>query len=167
MKRIQLQAVLLLSLIVAVGCQSQATRQRAKEEAIKEPRQDIDGTWVLMSSEVDGKNALDIGANTEGEATLVLQHGKGSVRSAGEEVAEFSYNVDPSKRPKTLDLTLVKGIGFYKPFEGSNSLAIFELNKDTLKTCFTLFAVQRERPAEFVTKPKSGLLLEVWKRAKG
>src|SRR5277367_4517232 len=118
MKRIHLPAVLLLSLIVAVGCRSEATRQRAKAEAINEPKQDLDGTWVLMSGEVDGKNLFDAGANTESEATLVFQHGKGSVRSAGEEVAEFSYNVDPTKSPKALDLTLVKGSGYYKAFEG-------------------------------------------------
>src|SRR5665213_368850 len=133
MKKTYLLVVLVSSLVAAVGCQSGAMRERAKEEAIKEGIKDLDGTWVLVWEEADGKKVFDAATNANSAETMVLQEGTGSGRSGGEEDCEFTFTIDPTKTPKTLDLLLAKGTGIYKPFEGSNSLAIYELNKDTLK----------------------------------
>jgi uncharacterized protein (TIGR03067 family) len=66
--------------------------------------------------------------------------------------------LDPSRTPRALDDTHTEGT-----FKGKTYLGIYELNGDTFKTCNG--GPGQDRPKSFATKPRSGLLLVVYKRA--
>lgn len=166
MKKIQLLIVLIPLLVVAAGCQSAATNGRETTSPPKSSTQDIDGAWSVTSEEVNGKKAPEEEVNRDAAETLVFHEGKGSIRRGDEGLGEFTFNTDPGKTPKTIDLLLTKGSGDFEKYEGKKTLAIYERNGDTLKVCWTLFAADRGRPTEFATAPDSGLLLVTYKHAK-
>ena len=132
----------------------------ASDEAVKNEQDKLEGTWVAVSREVNGKQASaeEIEAS---KAKLEFKGDKSTIRVDDKVVSEATFKLDPTKKPKAFDLTVTKGQN-----EGKKSLAIYELEGDTLKVCWTLFAVERARPTEFATKADSGLLLIVYKREK-
>jgi uncharacterized protein (TIGR03067 family) len=164
MTKIEQHLVLGLPLLLAaaIGCQSVETPAAPGSMSPSE----LEGTWVVVSSEANGHKGPDDPADPRGVSTVVFHGDQEVARRGGEVWATFNFTVDPSKRPKTLDETLVKGVGDAKKFEGKKSLAIYELNGDTLKVCWTVYGAERERPAEFATAPGSHLLLDVCKREK-
>ena len=75
--------------------------------------------------------------------------------------ASFSgtFKVDPTKKPKTIDVTFTDG-----PEKGKIALGIYELEGDTYKVITD--PAGKSRPAEFAIKPGSGYVLQVLKREK-
>src|SRR5262249_48702257 len=71
-----------------------------------------------------------------------------------------TYKVDPSKSPKTIDITFTGG-----PLDGQTMLGVYELEGDTYTVCIPV-GVGKERAKELASKPGSGLVLEVLKRVK-
>jgi uncharacterized protein (TIGR03067 family) len=57
--------------------------------------------------------------------------------------SEFSYKLDPTTKPKSLDVSPVDG-----PDKGKFGAAIYDLDGDTLKLCLPRGAT-KERPTEF------------------
>lgn len=113
------------------------------------------GTWTMLSLEVDGQpvaeeNVKRFKLRIAGDQWTVFVDDKPAVH--------FTLKVDPTKTPKALDLTQVVDVKKPQTFHG-----IYDLDKGTLKLCRRLEAA-KERPTQFVTQPKSGLLLVVWKR---
>jgi uncharacterized protein (TIGR03067 family) len=51
-----------------------------------------------------------------------------------------------------------------EPDKGQISLGIYEIAGDDYKVCFA--PPGKDRPKEFSSKPGSGYILQVWKRAK-
>lgn len=145
--------VLALGFLIAANAR-QGARADEKADAIKKALKKLEGTWKVVSVEVDGKKR----ANAQG--TGVFKGNTFTFRQK-EQVVEGTFTIDPAKSPKTLDLTVTKG-----KFKGKKSLAIYELKGDTLKACWTLFAKPGKRPEKFETKDGSGLLLGVYKRQK-
>jgi uncharacterized protein (TIGR03067 family) len=138
-----------------------AQAQDAKDEKVEKELKRLEGSWILVSGEVDGKEV----------AKEHLQQSK--LTHAGKDVAvEVPHlfkepvknkvaRVDPTKTPKEVDFVRVAG-----PLAGKTILAIYELGEDDSfkKICLDLSG--KERPREFKTKPGSGHVLHVWKRAK-
>src|SRR5262249_40694117 len=73
---------------------------------------------------------------------------------------EFTYRVDPTMKPATIDLTVVQG-----PEKGKTFRGIYAVEGDSYKICRPVKPDQA-RPTEFGTKADSGLMLTVWKRQK-
>ena len=67
--------------------------------------------------------------------------------------------IDPSKKPKTIDYEVTDG-----PTKGKKHWGIYELDGDTLKSCFG--APGAERPTDYTSKPGDKRTSTVWKRAK-
>jgi uncharacterized protein (TIGR03067 family) len=111
--------------------------------------QAIQGTWVVVSAENNGKPADDI----KGEK-LILKDGKVTMTTKNKE-EKGTYKIDPTKKPKTIDLTEE---GKTEPSPG-----IYALEGDTLKLCVS--SKPSERPTEFSGKPKNHMLI-VLKRQK-
>ena len=115
----------------------------------------LEGTWHVLSLEVDG---MKIPKETIKESKLII---KGKEFTMKEKVATYkgTFSIDPSKKPKTIDVKFREG-----PEKGNTSLGIYELDGDDLKLCLSV--TTKERPTEFTAKPKSGHGFEVLKREK-
>ena len=70
-----------------------------------------------------------------------------------------TQKLDPSKSPKTIDVTMTEG-----PSKGTVMLGIYEIDGDTLKVCFDPHG--KKRPTEFKSAPGSQTFVNVHKRVK-
>ena len=131
----------------------------AADDGKKEPMDmdyaKLEGTWRVISLEVDG---MKIAEETIKDSRLVI---KGKEFTMKEKIATYrgTFTIDPSKKPKTIDIKFTAG-----PEKGNSSLGIYQLEGDDLKLCLTITA--KDRPTEFAAKPKSGHGFEVLKREK-
>jgi uncharacterized protein (TIGR03067 family) len=112
-----------------------ASARAAKGEAEKMP-----GTWKVVSAEDSGRKTPD-----ELIKDLKWTVTKDAITyKVGSKTTRWTYKLDPTKKPKWIDLT-----------EGDRTrLAIYELDGDTLKVCFAEGS-QKERPTAFESRPNS------------
>jgi uncharacterized protein (TIGR03067 family) len=80
-----------------------------------------------------------------------------TVSMAGNTFFKAKLTLDATKTPKTVDYEMTEGIT-----KGKKQLGIYELDGDTLKSCFAKPGA--ERPADF--KPGEGRTVSVWKHEK-
>jgi uncharacterized protein (TIGR03067 family) len=127
------------------------------DEEIKKELARFEGTWKWVSIEME---KMKLSEDALKEPRLKL---KGDKFTVTEENANATFGgtfkVDPSKRPKTIDVTFTDG-----PEKGKTSLGIYELEGDTYKVCVD--PAGKSRPTEFAVKPGSGHVLQVLKREK-
>jgi len=126
------------------------------EDAAKRETARMEGTWSFASVEVDGAKQPEqpFAANK----IIILKDG-GFVIVQGSRITHGTLKPDPSKTPKEYDSTITDG-----PAKDSTFKCIYELEGDSFKLCGSYRGGQR--PTEFVTKPGSGLVLQVLKREK-
>jgi uncharacterized protein (TIGR03067 family) len=115
----------------------------------------IDGTWLPTAAELGGQKFPDEVRKT---IKLVVKDGKYTV-TAGATVDQGNAKLDPSAKPKALDITGTDG-----PNKGKTILAIYEREGDTLRVCYDLSG--KNRPTEFKTKEGTQLFLVTYKREK-
>ena len=129
----------------------------SKEDAIKKERKRFEGTWQVESAEVDGHKLSD----DDAKAFTVINavDGKWSIEQNGKVVAKGTSEIDPTQKPKTVDLTQTDGNG-----AGQKLLGIYEITKDTRKVCFA--PADKARPTEFAAPSGSGCALVVLKSVK-
>jgi uncharacterized protein (TIGR03067 family) len=129
----------------------------AKDEAVKKERKRYEGTWQVVALEVDGNKA----AEEDARKITVTNGADGAwaIESEGKVVARGTSTLDPTKKPKAIDLTVTEGDS-----KGQTDLGIYELGDDTRKVC--LAPAGKERPTEFSSPAGSGQILAVLKRVK-
>lgn len=114
------------------------------------------GSWNIESSITGGKEipAADL------KGFLVIYEGDKHTLKFGNDVFQVgTQKIDPSKSPKTIDVTMTEG-----PSKGSVLLGIYELDGDTLKVCFD--PQGKKRPTEFKSPEGSQYFVNVHKRIK-
>jgi uncharacterized protein (TIGR03067 family) len=79
--------------------------------------------------------------------------------TVGAEVDQGTCKLNPSAKPKALDITGTDG-----PNKGKTILAIYERNGDTLRVCYDLSG--KNRPTEFKTQAGTQLFLVTYQREK-
>ena len=127
-----------------------------KEGADKKELEKFQGRWVLVSATIDGK------AWEEDEIkhrSVVFKGEKLTLLYKDKERGTASLKIDPSKSPAQIDTTNEDG-----PAKGLGLKGIYKFDGDTLTLCFVL--PSKDRPTEFASKPGSGTMLFVHKRAK-
>src|SRR5262249_7192505 len=127
-----------------------------KEGANKNELEKFQGKWVLVSISFDGK------AWEEDEMKDRFVMFKGEKRTRlykDKERGTASLKIDPSKNPAQLDSTDEDG-----PGKGVTTNGIYKFDGDTLTVC--MGGIGKDRPTEFASKPGSGTILAVHKRAK-
>jgi uncharacterized protein (TIGR03067 family) len=149
-------AVLAIVSLFAV-VRSQAASDETKEEAVAKDLQAFQGTWRLSSKEEDGKKfseeeIKDVIGTIDGSGNV-------SVRRGDKVVNEGTVKLDPTKKPKTIDVTFTGG-----ERKGKSVLGIYEIERDTFRVCVA--RPGDERPTEFSAKAGSGHILIVYKREK-
>jgi uncharacterized protein (TIGR03067 family) len=124
-----------------------------KETAIQQELERFEGSWRFDSIKAEGK-AVPI-ESFKG-IRLVLK-GDRFTMVEPQATSGGSYTVDPSARPKSIDVTFTEG-----PEKGKSAYGIYELEGDTYTVCIGLTG--KPRPTEFASRPGSGHVLEVLKR---
>jgi uncharacterized protein (TIGR03067 family) len=142
---------------LSAGVRSPAADGNANEETVAKELQAFKGTWRMSSKEEDGKKfgeeeIKDVILTNDGS-------GKSSVRRGDKVIAEATVKLDPTKKPKTIDITFTEG-----ERKGKTALGIYEIESDAFQVCVA--RPGDERPAEFSAKAGSGHILVVYKRDK-
>jgi uncharacterized protein (TIGR03067 family) len=133
------------------------TGARADDKAdVEKERQKFQGTWTIESS-VTG--ATDIPADQLKEFILIFEGDKHTLKHGDKVFQVGTQKIDPSKSPKTIDVTMTEG-----PNKGAVMLGIYEIDGDTLKVCFD--PEGKKRPTEFKTAASSPTFVNVHKRVK-
>ena len=129
----------------------------AKDEAIKKDRMKFEGTWQVVSLEIDGNKAEEQDAK---KITVVNEaDGKWRLEVDGKVIARGTSEIDPTKKPKAIDLTETEGDD-----KGKTALGIYEVGDDERKVCYAKAGM--ERPDDFSAPAGSGRILAVLKRLK-
>ena len=141
--------------LVAIGLLMAADQPAVggeKEAAVKEDMKQLQGNWTVVSIQVNGK---DLPQDKIGDP-------KASVKGDEYRIHDFRLRltIDPTKKPKTIDMDGKDGNG--KPL---SMIGIYELEGDTLRICFAKPGT-KERPTKMETKADSGQSLIVYKRNK-
>jgi uncharacterized protein (TIGR03067 family) len=114
------------------------------------------GTWTFESSAAGGK---ELPASVLKELVLTFEGNKHTVKKGEEVIQVGTQKIDPSRSPKTIDVTLTEG-----PNKGAVMLGIYEMDADTLKVCFD--SQGKKRPTEFKSGPGSPNFVNVHNRVK-
>jgi uncharacterized protein (TIGR03067 family) len=126
-----------------------------KSDLEKEVRK-FKGTWTFESSEAGGK---ELPTGELKRLLLTFEGDKHTVKNGDEVIQVGTQKLDPSKSPKTIDVTMTEG-----PSTGTVMLGIYEIDEDTLKVCFD--PQGKKRPTEFKSAPGSENFVNIHKRAK-
>src|SRR5690348_6922028 len=123
--RIALVTLLCTLVLTASG----GTGARADDKAdVEKELKKFQGTWTFESVETGGKQ--EPAADFKG-MTVIFEGGKYTVKKGDEVIQVGTQKLDPSKSPKTLDVTVADGLN-----KGALMLGIYEITGDTLKVCF-------------------------------
>jgi uncharacterized protein (TIGR03067 family) len=151
--RIALVVLFFTLLLTASG----GTVARADDKAdIEKELKKFHGTWTFESIEAGGKEQP--AADFKG-MTVAFEGDKYTVKKGDEVIQVATQKLDPSKSPKTIDVTVAEGLN-----KGSIILGIYEVSGDTLKVCFD--PEGKKRPTEFKSAAGSENLVVVHKRVK-
>ena len=148
----------LVALFCAVGFAASGgsgTLADEKADLEKEVRK-FQGTWTFESSETGGKK---LPIDELKGLILTFEGHKHTVKKGDEVIQVGTQKLDPSKSPKTIDVTMTEG-----PSKGTVMLGIYEIDGDVLKVCFD--AQGKKRPTEFKSAPGSENFVNVHKRVK-
>jgi len=123
-----------------------------KEAAVKEDMKLLQGNWTVVSIQVNSK---DLPKDKIGDPNATIKGDEYRIHDF-----RLRITIDPTKKPKTIDMDGKDGNG--KPL---SMIGIYELADDTLRICFAKPGA-KERPTKMETMPDSGQSLIVYKRNK-
>jgi uncharacterized protein (TIGR03067 family) len=131
-------------LVLAVSVVAADAKEDAKKDMDK-----LQGTWIGVSAEVNGRKKTD----EEAQKIRLIFKGNKVTQKVGDIEDPLTYTLDPSTKPKCItvqdDKRVMKGI--------------YTLEGDILKTSFVL-ARDKDYPGEFTGK--EGFVLTTFKREK-
>ena len=128
----------------------------AESDAIKKDLARLQGEWTMVSGSADGQPMPD---QMLAQMKRVCKGNEVTTTMAGRIYFKAKITLDPSRKPKTIDYEMTEGFT-----KGKKQLGIFEVDGDTLKSCFGKPGA--ERPTDFSSQPGDGRTLSVWKREK-
>lgn len=128
----------------------------AQEKAGGKEQERFQGFWQAVRVEKSGKQEAAAAVSSftvliKGNRVIFLNRGK-----AGEEI---TFQLDPEKDPKSIDMTPARG-----PRKGKLHPGIYKFDEDRLLICWD--SPGKDRPTTFATKPETKLFLLEVKRSK-
>jgi uncharacterized protein (TIGR03067 family) len=144
------RALVIFAVVLSLGGDTR------KDDAAQQERDKLKGTWMAVSYEWEGtkldeKDFKDLRLVIQGKRFAFLRRGHEKAAAKG------TFRIDPTKKPKTIDLTYdaEPGLEEWKV----TVFGIYELDADTLKLC-----IGKKRPMEFKTTPDDKRSLASYKR---
>jgi uncharacterized protein (TIGR03067 family) len=110
----------------------------------------IQGFWKAVKATASGK---ELPADIVAEMKMEFAGDKAYDIEECKKAGEFSFKLDPAKKPRHIDL-------LYK--DGKKILGIYEVSGDTLKLCVG----EKKRPEAFTSPAGSDVILTVMQRVK-
>jgi uncharacterized protein (TIGR03067 family) len=104
----------------------------------------LQGTWQLTGLLAEGDPSLGKGRINEVNLTVTMDK---LVMDGLSGKREFSIKLDPSQKPKAIDITPLDG-----PFKGKTTPGIYEVSGDTFKLCMANQEI-KARPKD-LSRPK-------------
>jgi uncharacterized protein (TIGR03067 family) len=145
--------VALLGTLVLTASGGSGARAGDKADIQKELKK-FHGTWTFESVEAGGKKES---ADDFKGMTVTFEDDRFTVKKGDEVILAGKQKLDPSKSPKTIDVTVAEGLN-----KGAVMLGIYEISGDTLKVCFD--PEGKKRPTEFKSASGSQTFVNVHKR---
>jgi uncharacterized protein (TIGR03067 family) len=121
----------------------------------KDGKSELEGTWELVAFERDGQEV-----KLEKTTRSINAGNRFTVMVGGKVIAAGTAKLDPTKKPKTVDVTYTEGPDKGKTFKG-----IYEFDGDTARFCRP-GSPDDERPRQFATKAGSGAFVAAYRRVK-
>jgi uncharacterized protein (TIGR03067 family) len=141
----------------ALGWMAVASAQE-KGDVDKELKR-LEGTWTIVAAEIKGQKAPEDDLKGQ-QVQMVFKGNKYAQPIMGEIVEEGTFQIDPSKKPATMDMTIQSGKD-----KGKTQLCIYEIKGDTLKVSMA-DPGSKERPTSFTTTEKDAFQSAILKREK-
>jgi uncharacterized protein (TIGR03067 family) len=116
----------------------------------------LQGKWSMAGLEVNGEKVPP----EKFPSSRLEITGERYIVNTGRSSHEMRIKVDPTKSPKTIDMTFQDGDN-----KGDTAEGIYKVEGDTLTICRPRLP-PHERPTEFVTKPGTDRFIVTWKREK-
>lgn len=130
-----------------------------KEDVLERELRQLEGAWQMLSMDVDGKKE----PLPDQSKVIVTHKGKAWTGTMnGKKVEEGTFVIDPTKTPKTKDITVTLGA-----LKGTTIPAIYEINGDELRVCLLNNPPKnpgKGRPPKFTSEPASGYIIINYKR---
>jgi uncharacterized protein (TIGR03067 family) len=124
------------------------------DDAAKKELEKLQGTWTMAALEVDGKPVPE----EKLKSSALTIKGDKYIIKVKDDTHETIIKLEPTKKPKEIDMTFTEGANKDKVLKG-----IYELDGDMFKICRALLP-DKDRPTEFGTWPDTGVFLVTWKR---
>jgi uncharacterized protein (TIGR03067 family) len=132
----------------------------SEDKALERELEALKGTWIAVNCEVEGGKVIPKEALDNFKWTFKGE-GKAVFSVDGTDV-DYAYSIDPSKSPKTIDLTIGS-----EELKGKMQFGIYKLEKGKLTFCLTAPDWKKEdRPKEFAVKDNASILVEMERPAK-
>src|SRR5437773_1028401 len=144
----KLRGLIVVGLVLAFGA------VKAADDADKD-KEKLQGAWQPISAIEKGKEQSKEDLK---ERKITFKGDKITVKH-GEKVHDVTFKLDPSKKPKEIDVTGKDDDGKDRMMKG-----IYELNDDTLKVCLDMEG--GDRPSKFDSPEGSNLIFVTLKRDK-
>ena len=140
---------LLLSALAIVFVSAAEPAVEAKKDLEK-----LQGDWVMSALEIDGKLVPE----EKIRGTILTIKGDKYIVSTKKSKNEVTITLDPSQKPKSIDMAFADGTNLPKVGKG-----IYKLDGDTF-VLVRAQATDSERPTQFGTWPDTGCFMVTWKR---
>ena len=139
----------------ALAVVASSAAQEPRDKAAKEELAKLEGTWRLVSGEIDGRK---VPRGDIKDVSMVIRGDRVTI-AEGKQISQAEIRVNPAAKPKQIDTKYLSG-----PEKGFTALGIYELDGNTLRICHTSKA-KPKRPEKLETAENSRLVLAVWQRA--
>src|SRR5262249_9010469 len=132
------KGVLLIGLLASLA----STGVAADSESVKKDMAALQGEWVAVSASGDGQPMQE---QMLKQMKRICKGDELTVMMGERTFFKAKITLDPTAKPKTIDYDMTEGFS-----KGKKQLGIYELEGDTLKSCFG--APGAERPTDFTSK---------------
>lgn len=126
-------------------------------EAIRKDRAALQGTWKVVAAEDNGEK---VPATEIKDLFLTFRADAIEIREGGKVAEKFAYLLDPTKKPKEIDLTYTAG-----PKKGTTDRGIYQIDGDMLRICIQTNK-DNARPRDFAAPVNSRNSLVTMQRSK-